>query len=221
MKTYFSLCAAALLFASCTSDDDITPIPDTNPQNELRLNDLRLGQSSQFVMFVGQCFPSSFEYTGDTLIVEVVALNGGLGIRESYTSASVNLAEMVPATYPVIPTESYLLLPQRGSSALFFFFGNDTLPVQKPSSINLHQGDCFVEYPSGDAFIGEEVGLISPFEIGELQYFDKHVVSCVPPMMLLDAYLVFDTKQLSVSMTISQGFMPNSINGYALISKYE
>lgn len=222
MKTLMSLFAAAVLFAACNSDDNDgpAPAPNTNEKNELRLNDLRIGQSDRYALFTSLCGEAnSFEYTGDTLFVEVIALNDGLGIREGFTEGSVSFSAAEPVSYPVIPKDNYLLLPERDASRLFFFFGNDTLPVGKPHDIALQQGECFIEYQSGDPFIGEEVGIVNPFEIGDLQYFDKKVVSCVPPFMDLDAYLVYDNRQLHMSMTLAAMIGPMSINGYTLIPK--
>ncbi len=218
MKTFLTLCTALLILASCTNDDDQPTSPDTNAKNEIRLNDLRAGQSNRFLAFHTSCFPSgSFQYTGDTLIAEIIASEVGLAIRESYTPGSINYTGSQPVSYPVVPKEGFLLLPERSLSQLFFFFGNDTLPVEKAHTITLQQGDCYVEYQSGEAFIGEEVGFISPFEYGDIQLFGKRVVSCVPPFMGLDAYLVYDSRQLFVSMTIWPGFDLQSVNGYVMI----
>ncbi len=220
MKSYLTFCAAALLLVSCNSDDDQTPSPDVdaNPKNEIRLNNLKVGQSNRFLGFRTTCFPTgAFEYTGDTLVAEIIESEGGLSIRESFTPGSTNNGGTLPVSYPVVPKEGFLLLPQREFSQLFFFFGNDTLPVEKAQTITLQQGDCYVEYQSGEPFIGEEVGYISPFEYGDLQLFDKRVVSCVPPFMDLDAYLVFDSRQLFVSMTISPGSDMIQVNGYSML----
>ncbi len=222
MKTSISLITVTLMLASCASDDDQQPSQDHNLKNELRWNDLRVGQSNRFIVFRTSCPTSgNIEYTGDTLLLEVVSQGEGLGLRESYTDGSpiLQLIDIIPAIYPVIPENDYLLLPERNSSRLFFFFGNDTLPMQKPSNINLQQGSCFIEYSNGEPFIGEEIGRISPYSIGDKQYFDKRVVSCVPPFLNLDAYLVFDSKQLHISMSISAdpGAIFN-VSGFGLIA---
>lgn len=218
MKTYIALCAISLIFASCESDDDQAPPSDLNPKNELRINDLKVGQSNRFLAFNDMCFQSGFfEYTGDTLLVEVVPMGSGIGIRESFTPGSTNHSEVQPVTHAVVKRDGYLLLPERQLSQLFYFFGNDTLPVAKPHSIALQQGECHIEYQSGEPFIGEEVGLISLLELGDRQYTEKRVVSCVPPIMGLDGYLVYDSKQLFVSMTILPGFDTLPANGFMMI----
>lgn len=220
MKTYIPICAALLLLTSCTTyDESPTPI-NTNIKSDIRLNDLHAGQSNQFLRFSNSCnVGNNFQYTGDTLVAEVINLDGGLGIRESFTAGSTNFSENEPGTYPVILKDTYLLLPQRDASWLFFFFGNDTLPVEKPEDTILNQGLCFIEYMNGERFIGEEVGVLSNFETGDIQYFDKRVVSCVPPFMNLDGYLLYDDKQLFVSMTLATGIAAVEIDGFALIPK--
>jgi hypothetical protein len=218
MKTFIALCAISLIFASCESDDDQAPPSDLNPKNELRLNDLKVGQSNRFLAFKDFCFPTDFfEYTGDTLLVEVVSMGSGIGIRESFTPGSTNHSESQPVTYAVVKRDGYLLLPERQTSQLFYFFGNDTLPVAKSHSVSLQQGECYIEYQNNEPFIGEEVGLISPFELGDRQYFDKRVVSCVPPFMNMDGYLVYDSKQLFVSMTILPGLDMLPVDGFIMI----
>jgi len=81
--------------ASCTKKDDpiIDPIfdePNPIPENAINLSDLKAGQQSFFVKYISTCdsLEEKFEYTRDTLIVEVVEQGGMLLLKEHYTKHS-------------------------------------------------------------------------------------------------------------------------------------
>jgi hypothetical protein len=110
-----------------------------------------------------------------------------------------------------------LLIPERQQSYLFFFFGNDTIHLTKPHDLNLQQGSCFVEYMDGAPFIGEEIGLLPNFTLGTVQFSNNRAISCVPPILNLDAYLIYDSKQLYVSHTINDAIITFPIDSYTLL----
>jgi len=88
-----------LLFGQCTKDEEIDPI--TAPQdgievsslNSFNINNLEIGQIFKYSMLVGEHFidPNNlnFDYTGDTLILEVVDLiEDRFVIRETISKES-------------------------------------------------------------------------------------------------------------------------------------
>ena len=72
-----------------------------------------------------------FEYTRDTLIVEVVEQGGALFLKEYYTNNSPMYIDTFisndPILYPVEGIEDNVLIPERAYSSLFYFYGNDTI----------------------------------------------------------------------------------------------
>ncbi len=219
-NTSFAIIAliGTLALSSCSENDDSpTPI-DPNPKNELRLSDLRQGQSSYYVRYTQPCAdPQSFSYSGDTLRVEVFIEDDSLKFRESYTAGSLTLSETEAIEYPVTDKGDYLLITERFRSQLFFFYGNDTLFLNKPTTAELLQDGCALTYQNGDIFIGEEMGNLPLYEIGDISLHSNKAVSCVPTIMPLDAFLIFDSKELKISSFVMQGWEEPSLNGMVLV----
>ena len=76
-------------------------------------------------------------------------------------------------------------------------------------------------YQDGDPFIGNDIGYISSFEVGDIRLDDKAGVSCVP-MVDIDAYLIYDRDYLYLSHTIifSEFFgdITETIDGWKMIN---
>ncbi len=219
MKSAIPFLFIGLLITSCSEDDDSTKPsnPDT-PAAAVDLAELEHGQKSSFIKYKSTCgLADSFEFTGDTLIVEVKEDNGALMFHESYTDGSSNLSGMEPTTHQVVQKDGYILIPERFNSQLFFFYGNDTIFTHSPHDVELSQGLCFVQHENGEPFIGEEIGRITSFNIGEVSVGENKIVSCVPPILDLNAYLIYNENRLVVSHTINDNLLQLQMDGFRLI----
>jgi hypothetical protein len=104
-----------------------------------------------------------------------------------------------PTLYKVTAKENYLLLPERDSSTLFYFYGNDTLNLQPSNPINLTQEFCVLLTPDS-TFIGDDIGHIEEFQFFEEVLVDQYAVSCIPSIIAVeDGYLVYDKNGLNAS----------------------
>ncbi|NJN78915.1 MAG: hypothetical protein HC803_11810 [Saprospiraceae bacterium] len=76
------------------------------------------------------------------------------------------------------------------------------------------QNNCRIDF-NGSTFIGNEIGLVDKFTIGGFEQTEKTVVSCVPMMIDLDAYLIYNNEQLYMSHTVDK--FSNQVWGWNLI----
>ena len=228
MKTRYFLwiCILTILVACNKEDDSIVPIiDDPAPENALNLSNLKAGQQSLFVKYKSTCdsLEEKFEYTRDTLIVEVVEQNGKLFLKEYLTENSPMYLDTFssndPVFYSVRGIENNVLIPERTYSSLFFFYGNDTIRLNRQHDVSLVQEGCKLMIDSSP-FIGDEIGLVQDFHFGNIEVKNKTVVSCVP-MVDIDAYLIYNNEQLFLSHTVTivefMGFIQEYIAGWELL----
>ncbi len=223
----FLLICAIVFFNTCAKDNDpviedpIIPIPE----NAVNLSDLKTGQQSMFMGYTSTCdsLEEKFEYTRDTLVVEVVEQGGELFLKEYFTEHSPismdTLTPNDPVYYPIHGIENNVLIPERTQSSLFFFYGNDTIRLNRQHDVNLVQDGCKLMVDS-NPFIGDEIGVVNDFKFGEVSVTNKTVVSCVP-MVDIDAYLIYNDEQLFLSHTVTivefMGNIEEYISGWELI----
>ena len=188
------------------------PISFSNP---------KVNQISCYVEYKATCHlgNSSYFYTGDTLIVKVIEENSNLKFMEYFTPKSPSFLNgtIEAVTYPVHVNQEYLLIPERQQSDLFFFYGNDTIWTKPDHDVILEQNGCFF-YHDSNLFIGEEIGLAEEIKFGNIEQWNKTVVSCVPTILAMDAYLVYDNGDLNVSHTITSTTTQENIKGWELIN---
>lgn len=185
------------------------PIIDPNPIDEklINLSNLKDGQKSIYIKYETTCEnrQTDFVYTGDTLIVEVVETDSGMVLQESYTIHSplysLHDDNQNPKIIPVESKDKMLLLPERWTSNLFYFYGNDTLQVDPTHSTIIKQDGCYLMQEE-NPFIGNDIAWLDRLEVGDIVQENKTAVSCVP-FFELDAYLIYDKHQLYQSHAIS------------------
>jgi len=202
-----------LLLALISCDEQVEPDNLNIHPDNINLKDLQAGQRSYFLRYQGTCdFPVTASYTGDTLLLEVSSDEDGLYLSESFTPGSpLYKQNAAKVTYPVELTEEYLLLRDRMASALFFFYGNDTLRTDVGDRIPLSQSGCRILLDN-EIFIGEEIGSITDFRIGAVRRNNLTAVSCVPMILELDAYLMYD-EYLHISHMVTT---TDNISGWVL-----
>ncbi len=225
-NNYFLLICVLVVLNACTKDNDpIIDPPNPVPETALNLSDLKEGQQSLFVKYISTCdsLEEKFEYTRDTMVVEVVEQGGELFLKEYYTEHSpIYLDTFIPNDpiyYPISGIENNVIIPERVNSALFYFYGNDTIRLNRQHDVNLVQQGCKLMIDS-NPFIGDEIGEVQNFLFGDIEVKNKTVVSCVP-MVDIDAYLIYSNEQLFLSHTVTivefMGFIEEYIAGWELI----
>ena len=220
MKTIINASASLLLLFLCSCEKNIDqPIIDHNPIN---LSNPKVGQISCYVEYNAACAlgNSSYSYSNDTLIVKLIEQNGELHFMEYLTYHSPSHQDGSfgnPIVHKVEFKENYMLIPERQQSELFYFYGNDTVFINTDHDVNLQQDGCFLFHPNGDQFVGEEIGYSEDINFGMIQKSGKTVVSCVPVILDLDAYIVYDRNGIHVSHTIQTTTTNLNINGWVLL----
>jgi len=201
----------ALTILSCSKDDkteDMLP-------GEVNIQELRTGQVSEFVLFTGNCgFVEGTEYTGDTLMLEVIEIEGQMHFQESFTPTSP-LYEVSPdpVAYPVEVADDYILIRERLESTLFFFYGNDTVFTKPIPTAELVQDGC-LPLLDNQMFAGEQITRIPEFAIHDFTLDEQFVVSCVPVFIELEAYLFYNGGDLNMSYTLDSGFPGFTMRGW-------
>lgn len=187
-----------VILVSCDKDPVTPGTPTVNFQSP------SIGQENFYQAFAGEC--GQLVPTGDTLILRIKDVNGvDLEVEELYTEGSPSHSTET-YVYPAKWSTSFLdIKPEyRQFSRLFFFYGSDTLRLVQEPDINLQQNNC-VLWDGQTDFVGDSIGLVNSFKVGSLEYQDKKIVSCVPIILNLDAYLVYDRHNLYASFASSNG----------------
>jgi len=207
MKNYALLLIGLALFVFSCSPKEEDPFLPPNTDNRVDFSNLQEGQLSSFIRYTTKCddLNDSFEYTQDTLLLEVIKQNGNLFFKEMVTLNSplyTSGAFVNPVTYPVTASEDNIYIPERSASSLFFFYENDYIYLNPKHDMDLIQEGCRL-LQDGQPFIGNDIGAVASFEVGNIKISDKTSISC-EPLEDLDAYLIYDNKHLQVSHVIIQ-----------------
>ncbi|HUR32061.1 MAG TPA: hypothetical protein VMZ69_11570 [Saprospiraceae bacterium] len=212
---FASALALAFFLIACDKDPVVVPNP-----NQINFQAPVIGQENYYLKFSGVC--GQLLPTGDTLILRVKDFNGSdIEFEEALTEGSPSYYGITFA-YPGKWSEEILdIKPEyRQSSALFFFYGSDSLRLKQSASDVMHQNDCIVWNGQSD-FTGDAIGTVPTFKVAHLEYQSKKIVSCVPTILNLDAYLLYDKNNIYSSFTSSiGGWEPIEdpfVNAYALI----
>ncbi len=203
------------VICSCKQDDDSTNhIKNTS----INLQMLEEGQRSMFLRLDGNCgLPESYGYTQDTLVLEVFEENSQLQFREYFTYGSPLFETSPdPIIYPVHIHENFILIPEREQSTLFFFYGNDTIFTNPEPEIDLQQEGC-MPMKDGQIFDGDAIAFLPEFALHDISLQKQTVVSCVPVIFELEAYLCYRNGKLNLSYTLGSGFPTISFQGWRLV----
>ena len=199
----YTLGLAVFIAVSCTDNEkDNLIFPDEPDRSRVNLFSPTPGQETMYLGYQQSCDSADFRWTGDTLVTQIVEEGGELYISEQFTPGSPSYQGAGSAVvYPISTKSGVVTLPQRQSSALFNFYGSDNIYLQPSDRIKLEQTGCLIA-TNDSIFIGDDIGRIGRFEIGEISIKDKTAVSCVP-VIDIDAYLIYDKYQLYMSHKVS------------------
>jgi len=210
-----ALALASLLILTSCDKDEATP-----GANQINLQSPAVNQENFYLQYQGTC--ADLQPTGDTLILRIKSFDGtNLELEEILTEGSPNYYPQ-SNIYPAKWSSDILdIKPEfRQSSALFFFYGSDSLKLNMAPSVQLAQNSCLV-WKGQEVFTGDYLGVIPTFRVGEQNYKQKKVVSCVPSILDLDGYLLYDNRNLYSSFTSAAQDWPPSpdpiVRAYALV----
>lgn len=198
MKKLLFFITGLILLTACRQDDK--PFMPTFFNDQVNFSDLKAGQQSLYRAYQADCadMEGTFEWTEDTLVLEVMSGESGLFLQESFTKYSPSYNEAQPTVqYPISSINDGVLLPERSASQLFYFYANDTIRLNPTHDVTLEQDVCLLKN-NDDVFIGNDIGYVPSFKIGEVEQEEKTAVSC-EPFFELDGYLIYDNEQLHVS----------------------
>ena len=190
-----------LLLVSCEREPDIIPI-DQPLANRIDFQNPVVGQKNCYVSYWGEC--GALQATGDTLVLRVKSVVGdSLYMEEGYSFGSPSyspIPQQIAAKWSSDVLE--IAADVRVQSALFYFYGSDFLQLKQEHDRKMIQQNCLVQ-DRNELFIGDAIGRVHQFRIEDYQYFQKKVVSCVPVILDLDGYLLYDQHHLYASLTSS------------------
>ena len=215
MRRIGMLIFLGITFMACEEDNPfVDPIIS---EGNIELSHLQVGQKSMYLRYSTNCdrLNEDFEYTGDSLILEVVEIDNQLYLQESFSMGSPLFASNEPVVYPITSQESRVLIPERWNSALFFFYANDTLHLNPQHDIVLRQTACTLT-GNFSPFIGNDIGFVKSFKIGPLRQVDKTVVSCEPLIFNLDGYLLYNEDHLYQTHAVINDAVGANISGWVL-----
>ena len=204
-----------LIFSSCEKE-----IKNELKDGALNLSKIEKGQITKYIGFQSVCGEvNKFQYTGDTLILEVQEVNGELFLAEYLSEFSTNKATDPVSITAIKQINEGLQLTNRLNSKFFNFYGSDTLKLNTAMSVPMEQKHCKVTIDNED-FRGSEMGKIKQFKIGDIEIKDKTIVSCIP-IIEVDGYLIYDSNQLFLNYAMYNssfnGHITNSITGWKKI----
>ena len=101
-------------------------------------------------------------------------------------------AERVPGNL-IIPAE------ERVNSRLLFFYGSDSIRLDATPVTTLEYRDC-VFYDGDQVFTGDYVAAIDEFTFANQTISNLKMVSCVPFVLDLNAYLLYNENNLLASV---------------------
>ncbi len=212
----FSLLLLVLL-AACSALE--LPEKESRP-GAVDFSQPQTDQLSRYRIYSTTCnkLDEDFEWTGDTLLLWWEQQDDRWYLAEALSQGSPNKGWQLDTFRQEVRFHAdYCLLPQRFGSRLFGFYGNDTLWLQKPIDARVKQNDCRIDI-GGEQFIGEELGLLPDFRIGEVEVKEVMAVSCVPNMFSVSGYLLYDSRYLQVSHWVAEDLAGSeTVNGLFLM----
>ena len=218
LASYILMLTLTAGFIACDKDPIVTPDAD-----QINFQAPEAGQRNYYLRYEGAC--GELTPTEDTLVLRVKKFeNSIIDFEEEFTPGS-------PSYYPetIYPYQTKWSADNieinrvyRQGSQLFFFYGSDSLRLAQSPTVNLQQDNCILWDGQTD-FAGDFIGTVNRFKVANLEYQQKKIVSCVPTILNMDAYLVYDANNLYSSFTSEEGgWLPLEdpiVRAYALINK--
>lgn len=220
MKPFPAVILCLVILSSCQPAQDLPGPVDQVYSDWVNFSDPVDGQKTMYLNYTSTCekLDKDFEFTGDTLIVEVNKTERATVLMEYYTPGSPSFEFQEDTVYQQIFSHgSFVLLPERDKSSIFWFYGNDTLRLNPDRHEKIKQARCHLEV-DGRNFFETEIGHLKTFDMGPVHMEDKSVVSCIPMIIASNAYLFHDANHLYMSHTSNEsefmGEISSSVFGW-------
>ncbi len=204
---------AVLFIFSCSVQEEF--VDRLVSEGNINLDDLAPGQKSVYIRYASTCGLPGINFTGDTLILETIIFNNQIHLKESNTARSPSFTGGY-RLFEVSKITGDVIIPDREGSALFFFYGNDTIHLKPSTRVDLVQNGCRLSL-AGNNFTGDEIGYVRNFRVGSIMQANKTVVSCVPAIYQMDAYLIYDENYLYMSHTVLTNGDQTGVSGWKLV----
>lgn len=216
MKLYPAIILSVFLLTACEIQSDLPGPIDQVHADWINFSDPQDGQKTMYLRYESTCenLDKDFTYTGDTLIVEVQKTERATVLMEYYTTGSPSFEfQADTAFHEIFSHGSFVLLPERENSSLFWFYGNDTLRLNPDTHEKIKQDRCHLSV-GGRNFLETEIGYLKNFDMGPIHIEDKSVVSCIPMIIASNAYLFHDANHLYMSHTSNESEFMGTISSH-------
>jgi len=199
----FLLC---LLTCTACETEQATPTPDPDPDpgpvlaaDRVNFQEPKVGQFNTFSVFGFEC-GEAVPAAGSELTLTITAVSETEIAFAETNSGRPDYAYTYTADR--VPGNLLISAEERAQSSLFYFYGSDSIRLQAESVADLTYEDC-VFYDGSEVFKGDYVASIPSFEFEASTYENLKMVSCVPIILDLDGYLLYDARSLMGSITTS------------------
>lgn len=201
MRHYLLLSTLFLLLTACTdTEDPITPIIEFD--EAINFQRPVVGQKNFYDSYTLRCGGEEVS-PPSVLTLAVTAVTDDM-IELTETTADSNTAPVILHAERV-PGNLIISAEERVNSRLLFFYGSDSIRLNAPPVANLEYRDC-VFYDGEQVFTGDYVAAIDNFTFGTRTLTNLKTVSCVPVVLDLDAYLLYNENNLMASVQSWRGF---------------
>lgn len=197
MKALFFAFPMLILCMTACSNEDEPRLPYPIDPQYINFQEPEVGQFNEYELKTYTCGATDSE-TMSVIKWEVTEVTESeVEIRETN-----NGTEVATFTADRLAEGWSISAEERIESNMLFFYGDDLIRVNAPTTADVQQQGC-VFFDGSDKFVGEYVARAAEFNVGDFELRDMKVVSCVPTILDLDGYLLYNDYTLWASFSAS------------------
>lgn len=203
----FALPTLILCLTACGEDDEPRLPYPIDPQY-INFQAPEVGQYNEYESKFFTCGEANAETTA-LIKWEVIAVTESeVQIRETSDGQEITVftADRLEEGWSISAEE-------RVRSNMLFFYGDDLIRINAPTTAEVQQQDC-VFFDGQEKFTGEYVAKAEEFIVGDFGLRDMKVVSCVPTILDLDGYLLYN------EYTLWASFSANSLSEEPVVQAF-
>ncbi|MEM6395865.1 MAG: hypothetical protein AAF741_05925 [Bacteroidota bacterium] len=192
---FFGFTLFALCIMSCGKEDAPTPEEPVLAPERINFQSPEVGQFNEYELFMFTCGEPLFDVEGEVRWEVTAVTETEVEIRETSGDLDVTTftADRMEAGWSITAEE-------RVESNMLFFYGDDLIRVNAPTTAEVRQQDC-VFFDGNEKFTGEYVARAAQYVVEDVELRDMKVVSCVPTILDLDGYLIYNRNTLYASFS--------------------